>query len=201
MVCLTINKYKVSALSIAILAFSSVGYADDVTDSINEGLQHYKNKEYGEAAQSLNYASQLIQQMKGKSLESLLPEPLSGWAAENAGSQAAGAAMFGGGISAERQYHKDSSSINVQIVTDSPILQSVMMMMTNPMFAMSDGGKMEKLSGQKAIVKYDSTSKRGDIKIVVVNRFLVTIEGNDVHKEDLEAYAKAIDYKKLASLP
>jgi hypothetical protein len=35
----------------------------------------------------------------------------------------------------------------------------------------------------------------------VANRFLITVEGRNVTKEDLEAYAKAIDYKKLESIP
>lgn len=105
MFCLEMNKIKTSVLSGVFLVFSSTGYADDVTDSIGEGLQHYNNNEYSEAVKSLNYASQLIQQKKGKSLESLLPEPLSGWTADNASSEAAGAAMFGGGTTAKRKYH------------------------------------------------------------------------------------------------
>jgi hypothetical protein len=195
------NRLKVKIFAVMILAFPPMGYTDDVTDSINEGLQQYKEKKYSEAVQSLNYASQLIQQKKGASLETLLPEPLSGWTAKKASSQAAGAAMFGGGLTAERKYKKGSSSVEIQIIADSPMLQSVMMMFTNPMFATSDGGKLEKVGDQKAIVKYDADSKRGDIKIVVANRFLITIEGKGATKEDLEAYAKAIDYKKLESIP
>ena len=196
-----INKLCVKILVVVIITFCPLGYADDVTDSINEGLQQYNDKKYSEAVQSLNYASQLIQQKKGASLETLLPEPISGWTAKKASSQAAGAAMFGGGLTAERKYKKGSSSVEIQIITDSPIMQSVMMMFTNPMFATSDGGKLEKVGDQKAIVKYEADRKRGDIKIVVANRFLITVEGRDVTKEDLEAYAKAIDYKKLESIP
>jgi hypothetical protein len=196
-----INKLCVKILVVVIITFCPLGYADDVTDSINEGLQQYNDKKYSEAVQSLNYASQLIQQKKGASLETLLPEPISGWTAKKASSQAAGAAMFGGGLTAERKYKKGSSSVEIQIITDSPIMQSVMMMFTNPMFATSDGGKLEKVGDQKAIVKYEADRKRGDIKIVVANRFLITVEGRNVTKEDLEAYAKAIDYKKLESIP
>ena len=133
-------------------------------------------------------------------MESFLPEPLSGWATQKTSSQAMGAAMFGG-ITAERQYSKDSSSITVQIITDSPVMQSMMMMFSNPMFATSDGGKLEKIGRQKAIVKYDPKRKVGEINIVVANQFLVSIEGQGVSEEDLKAYAKAVDYKKLKTLP
>ena len=197
---LSINKLKVGGVFLVLMAFSIPGYADDIEDSIKEALQYYENGEYKDAVDSLNYASQLIQQKKGKGLESFLPEPLSGWTAQETSSQAAGAAMFGGGVTAERKYSKGSSSITIQLITDSPIMQSMMMMFSNPMFATSDGGKLEKIGRQKAIVKFDPNSKRGEIKIVVANRFLVLIEGSEVTKEDLKGYAKAIDYKKLKSL-
>jgi hypothetical protein len=175
--------------------------ADDVTDSINEGLEYYQQGEHTSAVESLNYAAQLIQQMKGEGLESFLPAPLSGWTAEAASSQAAAAAMMGGGVTASRSFSKGSSSVDVQIITDSPMLQGMMMMFSNPMLATADGGKLEKINGQKAIVKYDAANNRGEIQIVVANRFFIAIDGNDVSKDDLKAYAKGIDFKKLAALP
>jgi len=175
--------------------------ADDVTDSINEALEYYKKGEHSSAVESLNYAAQLIQQMKGEGLESFLPGPLSGWTAEPASSQAAAAAMMGGGVSASRQYSKDSSSVDVQIIADAPMLQGMMMMFSNPMLATADGGKLEKIGGEKAIVKYDAANREGEIQVVVANRFFIVISGNDVGKEDLKGYAQAINFKKLATLP
>jgi len=68
------------------------------------------------------------------------------------------------------------------------------------MYATSDGGKLEKINRQKAIVKFDPDTKRGDINIVVAKRFLVTVKGNKTTIADLKAYAKAIDYKMMKSL-
>jgi hypothetical protein len=194
---------KIAAISIlgVCLAGNVASAEDDVVDSINEGMEFYKNGEFAEATSSLNYAVQLIQQKKGESLAGLLPEPLEGWTAEEAQSQAAGAAMFGGGVTAERGYSKDSGRISIQIVTDSPMLQGVMMMFSNPMFATADGGKMVRIGRQKAIVKYSSVEESGDLKMVVNNRFLVTVEGSGVSHEELVDYAKAIDTKKMADLP
>lgn len=182
-------------------AWTTCLHADEVTDTISEALQNYKEGHYSDAVANLNYASQLIQQKKGEDLKALLPEALKGWTAEDASSQAMGAAMLGGGVTAERRYRKKDSSITVQIITDSPILQGVMMMISNPMFAASDGGKVQRINQQRAIVKYSPTDRSGNIQIVVANRFLVSIEGNGVAGEDLEAYAKAIDYKKMEALP
>ena len=175
--------------------------ADDVEDSIQEGLELYKEGEFKDAVESLNYAVQLIQQKKGESLEGLLPPPLEGWEAEEAESQAAGAAMFGGGVSAERRYTKGQASVTVQIVTDSPLMQSMMAMISNPMFASSGGARLERIKRQKAMVEYDKENRSGSINVAVDRRFLVTVEGQFVTLDDLKAYAEAIDYRALRDMP
>jgi hypothetical protein len=76
-----------------------------------------------------------------------------------------------------------------------------MMMLSNPMLASSDGGKLRKIKNQKAVVKYNEINKTGEIQIVVVNRFLVTINGNNVSEDELVEYAMAVNYLKLSRLP
>jgi len=193
---------KTTVLACVLMAVGGAAGADDeVLKSINEGTEFYNNGEYAEAVTSLNYAVQLIQQKKGDVLKDLLPAPLAGWTAEDAESQSAGAAMFGGGVTAERSYSKDDSRITIRMITDSPMMQGVMMMFSNPMFATSDGGKLERIGKQKAIVKYDEGNKSGDLQMVVNNRFLVMVEGDAVTRDELLAYAGAIDMKKLSELP
>lgn len=187
------------ALLLTLIGMSVAVNADDIEASIQDGLAAYKNGNYSEAAQSLNYAAQLIQQKKGESLQALLPKPLSGWQMKASQSQAAGAAMFGGGVTAEAKYLKGDGSVNVSIITDSPMLQSVMMMFSNPMFATSSGGKLEKIAGQRAIVRMEPDRNRGEIQIVVDNRILVTVSGNYVSAADLKAYVAAINFAKLKS--
>ena len=114
--------------------------------------------------------------------------------------KAMGAAMLGGGVSAERRYNKDAASVTIQIIADSSMLQDIMMMFSNPMLAGADGGKMEKIAGEKAIVNYKEQQKNGKINLVIANRFLVTVEGDGASLADLKAYTAKIDYKKLAAL-
>ena len=175
--------------------------ADDITDSITEGLEYYKKGDASAAIQSLNYATQLMMQNKAQGLESFLPEPLNGWRSETASSSASGVAMLGGGATAERTYSKDDKQVTIQIITDSPMMQGVMMMFSNPMFATADGGKLEKIGKQKAIVTYDENAGEGDIKIVIAGRFFVSLDGSGITRDDLTDYAKKIDYDKLAAMP
>lgn len=182
----------------ALFAGSASLRADDVTDSIDEAVKAYKDKDYAMAAQALDAAAQLVRQKRGDMFKELLPDAPSGWEAEEATSQSAGASMFGGGVTAERQYSKGDSSVTVKLITDSPIMQGVLMMMGNPMFANADGGKLERIKGQKAIFKNKDGS--GSVNIVVNGVLLVQIEGSDVSDKDLRTFAEAIDYGKIASL-
>ena len=198
---LFISAMTVAAAFLFMSVVSSPVLADEVTDSVNEALKQYSNGEFADAVQSLDYAAQLIRQKKGGQLEAFLPKPISGWKAEDAKSQAMGSAMFGGGVTAERSYVKGDSRVNVKIITDSPMMQGMMMMFSNPMMATSDGGKLEKINGERAIVKYSNENKDGNINIVIAGRFLITVDGNDVGRQDLIAFAQGIDFKKLAVMP
>jgi len=123
--------------------------ADDVVDTLNEAIKSYESGEYSVAVEDLNYALQLIQQKKSRGLQAYLPEALPGWNAKKAESQTAGAGMFGGGISTSREYEKNLSKIKIELITDSPLLQSMMGIFSNPMFATADGAPLRRCARWK----------------------------------------------------
>ena len=130
-------------------------------------------------------------------MKALLPEPLSGWEGKEANAQALGAAILGCGVTVSTDYKRGSSNVSVEIVSDSPVLQSVLTMVNNPLFAGAGGGKLETLKGQRAILKFDSNKKSGEMYVVVDSRFVVTIKGRQISRDDLLAYGEAIDYTSL----
>lgn len=172
--------------------------ADDVTDSVDEALKAYKDGDYATAAASLDAAAQMIRQKRAEAFTKFLPAAPSGWTAEDATSSAAGAAMFGGAVTAERQYSKGDASVTIKFLTDSPMMSAVMMMMNNPMLLnSSENGKMERIKSQKALVKQNGDD--GEINIVVGGTMLVTITGNGVTGAEMKSFAEGIDYAKLAA--
>lgn len=177
-------------------------HADDVLESIEQAVNLYKQGDFSGAAGNLDYAAQLVRQQKGGQLESYLPEALPGWAAADAQSSSMGAMFMGGGVSAERNYRKDDGDgrVQISIFTDSPMLQTVVMMFSNPMIVASSGAKLETLAGQRVIVDYAPGESRGEIRVVVDNRILVTVEGRHVEKADLVAYLEAIDFQGLSKM-
>ncbi|MCI5222088.1 MAG: hypothetical protein D3924_05310 [Candidatus Electrothrix sp. AR4] len=132
-------------------------------------------------------------------MKSLLPAPLTGWQAKTATAQALGTAVFGGGVTVSRDYFTNSgSSLSIEMVSDSPVLQSIMTMLNNPMFAGASGGIINTIKRQRAMIKYDDKERKGEINIVVASRFMVTIKGRKVDRATLFQYAEAVDFEALA---
>ncbi|MDY0041184.1 MAG: hypothetical protein RBS57_12800 [Desulforhabdus sp.] len=192
---------KLALVLTLVASFHSAARADEIIDQIEEGLQLYEKGSYSEAVTTLNFAVGQIQQKQAAGLKNVFPEPLAGWQAEESKGEFAPAAFMGGGISASRRYYVENQdkSVNIEIVTDSPLLQSVMLFFTNPaFFASQPDAKLVKIQGQKAIQKFTREDREGEISIVVGSRMLVSIKGQAMdNPDDLLAYANAIDYKAL----
>lgn len=167
--------------------------ADEIEDSIKEALTAYASGDLAAAKLALDDAAQMIATKNAGALGAVLPEALSGWTAEAVDSNAAGAAMFGGGIQAGRKYTKGDTNVEINVLGDSPMLATVMPMLANSAMAAAMG-KVTKIGKNRALQTND-----GQIMLVVGNRFLVTIDGSG-SMEDKTAYANAIDFGKLEGL-
>ena len=187
----------VPALAVLFLAMPLHAGEDTVLSTIKEATRQYQAGDYSGSASNLDYASQLIRQKKSEKMKDLLPEPLPGWDGKEASAQALGAAELGGGVTVSRDYTRGASTISVEIVSDSPVLQSVLMMLNNPVFAGAGGGRLETVKGNRSVLKFDSGKKSGELYIVVASRFVVTVKGRQVAREDLLAYGEAMDYRVL----
>ncbi len=175
-------------------------YADEIVDSINEALEAYKEKAYVEAVESLDYAKQLIQQLRSEVIMKFLPEALPGWESKTAQTQSMG--MLGGMSGVEKEYWAPGSGdqgrkrITINIMAESPVMQG-MMAMFNPMYAGAQGGKLQKIKRNKAVVKYNPDNRSGEANVLVKKSYIVSIKGQSVDKKDLLDYANAVDYKGL----
>ena len=172
--------------------------ADEVLKTVEEAVSQYNNGDFNGAASNLDYSAQLIRQKKSEALKEVFPEQLAEWKAAPATSQATRTTAFGRSISVSRTYEKNSSVITIEISSDSPVMQSLQMMLNNPVIAGAGGAKLETFSDHKGIVQYSEKDRNGEVNIVVAERFMVTVKGQDVSREDMLAYAQAVKYADLA---
>ncbi|MFC1888455.1 hypothetical protein ACFL4G_01740 [Thermodesulfobacteriota bacterium] len=197
------KKIVFTAMIVALALFTWVcgpASADEVTDQIDDAVKLYKDGKYAQAASELEFAVQQIRQKQAGLLKDIFPDPPSGWTAGESESMTTGAAFFGGGISASRSYSRDDSRIMINVVSNSPVIQSYLMMFSNPMM-MAGQGDLVKVAGYKAIRKFDAGSGKGEMNIVVANKILVTIEGSRLaDPQAITTFAEAMDFAGLESL-
>ncbi len=188
----------IAPVSLALLLTCSANLqADDITDQIDEAVKAYEKEDYNTAITALDSASTLIRQKKGELVSKLLPEPLDGWKAGEAKSSAAAAGMFGGGISAEKCYTRKvdgkTETITISITTDSPLIQTMGMMFSNPMF-MGQDNKLMVINGEKTI----ANERDNSLTSMIANKVMVKIDGNkQVAPGALKEYFKSIDFKAI----
>jgi hypothetical protein len=175
--------------------------ADGVTDAVQDAMDYYKQGRLSAAAESLDFAAGLVRQKKAGEMTALLPKPLPGWNVDDSLSNLMAAAFFGGGISVQRAFKQGQKTILIRYLTDSAVLQSATLMFTDPSLASANGGKFEKLEGQKALVKYETKDQSGEIAVLINQRILVSIRGTRVPLTDLYVYARTVNFAGLSRLP
>lgn len=193
----------VTLLAVAILA--GAAGADDVTDAISAANKAYGGGDYKEASTQLQTALAHVNQQLIELLVGALPDPPSGWTAEEA--EGLDASAIGAGFFAtlvvERTYRTpDGSKIDMTVSANSPMLVSLRMFISNPMMA-SMAGK----TGMKKATAcgYDAMEHFGDgtyeMHVLAGNATLISIDGSkESDVEYIRTLANATDCKTIVGI-
>jgi hypothetical protein len=195
---------RIAALAAA-LACAAVpaAAADEIAQQLEQGLKLYQDGEVSQAIEEVSFALAQMRQKKAELLAEVFPEAPQGWKAAEPESQAGGAALMGGGVSASRQYSQEGGKgkAEISVVTDSPLIQSVAMIFSNPMFLQSgQHGKLVRISGEKALLKSDQ--KRAELQSVINNQVLLKVEvrRHDQADELARSLAQGVDLARIKEL-
>ncbi len=182
-----------------ILSINAV-WADTITERIELAKKKYLEGRYNEAVSELNFVAGLIKQKRAERMKVLLPKPPAGWKGED--SQSGSAPVFlGGGVSVSRKYYNDSgSSVEISIVSDAPLLSSLLMMLSNPAFV-GAGSTITTVKGEKALEEWNAGQGSGKLTIAVGNQLIVTVEGSNLaSKKELYKFAELLDFEKIRKM-
>lgn len=184
--------------ALALLALAPVR-ADDVTDNLAAAKDAYEAGQVSQAITALDSAAQFLRQKKAELVAKLLPDAPKGWEASEPETEAAAASLLGGGVTVQRRYTRESSSVTIKVQSDSAILQATMSF-NNPMILAASGAKLETIQDQQVSVLFEKDARNGSIKAVIEGRYSLEIEGEEVTADDLRVFAKAFPFAKLAKL-
>jgi len=187
-------KAAILFLALTSLALLTVpARADDATDQLQEARKAYDKGDYATALTALDAAAALIRQKRAQQWQSLLPDPLPGWQAEDAQSTTVSPAMLGGGTAVTRNYYRGTDKVEISLVLDSPIMQGIGSLMTNPFFT-NDDTKVMVINGHKAVYMRSDNSYQA----LVGTKAMIVVKGSlMVDEPTLKAYLTAIKFSEL----
>ncbi len=185
------------------IVFSSflIGHAkaDEITLAIDKALARYELAEYSGAIAELNRAVELLSAKLTTLYEDAFPTAQSGFITGKLESSRLGMSLLDGGISITRTDTLTTGGIiRLEMVSNSPMLTAVVMMLENPVFL---GGKeMITVGVEKATKEWENDTQTGEIRVPIAKKLLLSIRGQDVPFETVMAYAENFDYPHLKAL-
>ncbi|HAN77988.1 MAG TPA: hypothetical protein DCQ31_09560 [Bacteroidales bacterium] len=181
-------------------------------DFIKEAQEALKVKNYKEASTALQFAMLEVNKLMSSDIQSKLPQEINGFkltANDNSGGAGAMAGMGGGSV-ISGEYHKPGAEnaeyaegesenyFEISIIANSPLVSSLSMMLSNPMFmAASPGSKVVKAGTKKGILKKESDDEYSFQ--VPYGSSLMTLKGYSFKTEaEFVAIVNAVNFDELA---
>jgi hypothetical protein len=178
------------------LTWMRAAQADEVSDQIEKARGAWANHDAQQAIAALDEAGNLLRQMRADSLKKALPVPPPGWTADPAETSSVSAAMLGGGTTASRVYRQGDQQVEIDIMTDSPMLQGMAALINSPLAA-SAGIKAVTVGGRT--VSY--TQSDNGYMTLVGDKIIVKVEGNKQTPEPtVRSFVAAIDFDAVENL-
>ncbi|MEL6798728.1 MAG: hypothetical protein AAFR34_12560 [Pseudomonadota bacterium] len=182
-------KFALPAIA-ALMIGTTPAFADDVTEAINNALEAYNEGDVQFATEELNFALQLLNEMKAGALEGFLPEPMDGWTREIDEDMAAGLGMMGGGIGTQAEYTNGSDYFSLMLMADSPMVTAMAGMLGNAAMVTASGGKMVRVGREKFM------SQDEELTALIGNRVLVQASGENI--DAIIEHLETMDFRELA---
>jgi hypothetical protein len=120
-----------------------------------------------------------------------LPVAPAGWKADDAEVNAG--AMMGVGTGASRKYTRGDDSVEVSILTDSPLVQGLGAMLSNPLIAAA-AGRTVVIGGRRVTYMKDDNSYAA----LLASKVLVQVKGSSGVKDDvLKQFVTALSFADI----
>lgn len=187
---------RAAILILAGVILAAPAHADDVSDQINQALTAYRKHDTRTALEAVDKAANLLRQQRADQLKTLLPPAPPGWTADPAETSAVSAAMLGGGTTASRSYHRSGEKVDVQLTTDSPMLQGMAALADSPLAA-SSGTETVMVSGQRMAY----TARDNGFMSLIGKRVILKVNGNPQTPEaDLRTFLSVMNFTALEKM-
>ncbi|HVI51583.1 MAG TPA: hypothetical protein VM661_10265 [Candidatus Sulfotelmatobacter sp.] len=154
-------------------------YADDVANNIEQARAAYAKGDALHTLSALQAAQTAVYGKLADQFGKAMPAAPAGWEASAPESQSLDS--IGGGLTVTKGFTKGEATLNATLVVDNPAVAAGGAPLKQPVKA---GWSKIKIGSDDALERFDSSTRSGEIMIMIADRVLLQIEGNDITKDD-----------------
>lgn len=142
----------------------------------------------------------------GKEILKLLPTQAGTLKYNDKADNLTGGAGYGGGLFVHRSYGADAKMASIEIINNSPLINSIQSILTMPVLGgmvRDENQKQVKVQGYKSLLTRQVNSETGKTSYelqIPMNNTLVTVRMDDTTEGEVTTFANTIALQKIADI-
>lgn len=156
-------------------------------EAVDQAKKAVEAEKLGAAITALQAAIRDLQKKQRIAIQACLPKP-EGWTIRDdevdESAETMGLTTTVIGMTMTRHYEKGNNSIHVEVTANSPMMQMLAMMFSNPALITADGGELVKYGAHKAILKKSGDNGQ-ELQILMHDTHLIKVNAQGVSADDL----------------
>lgn len=192
---------KIIFLIIFFAAYSQLN-AQDFAKRLTEAKTAYASGKLDDSRFAMEQTLQELDIITGKEVLKMLPTKMGDKSANTKADNVTGSSGFFG-VVIHREYGTvDSSNIDLEIISNSPLISSINAILSVPFIGASGDSKIIKINGYKALVqKVTGSNDRTDYEIQLpLNSTLITFKAPGYSQDDVVKMANTLPIDDIAKM-
>jgi len=185
-----------------VIALCSQSQAQEFAKRLTEAKTAYSSGKLDDSRFAMEQMLQELDIITGKEVLKILPAKMGDKAANTKADNVTGSSGFFGVI-IHREYGTiDSSNVDLEIISNSPLVSSLNALLSVPFMGSAGDNKTIKISGYKALVqKVTGPNERADYEVQLpLNTTLITLKAPGLSQDDVIKLANTLPVADIAKM-
>lgn len=176
--------------------------AQDFAKRLTEAKTAYSSGKLDDSRFAMEQTLQELDIITGKEVLKILPAKMGDKSANAKADNVTGSSGFFGVIIHREYGTVDSTNINLEIISNSPLISSINAILSVPFIGASGDNKIIKINGYKALVeKVTGPNERTDYEIQLpLNSTLITFKAPGYSQDDVVKMANTLPIEDIAKM-
>lgn len=188
--------------SIIVLAACAQVQAQEFAKRLTEAKTAYAAGKLDDSRFAMEQVLQELDIITGKEVLKILPAQMGTKAANTKSDNVSGSSGFFGVIIHREYGTVDTSNVDVEIISNSPLIASLNAMLALPFVANTGDSKVVRIAGYKALVqKVTTSSERVDWELQLpLNSTLITLKAPGLSQDDVIKLGNTLPVEQIAKM-